>query len=536
MGQSTKKNLLIAAAYALVLITGMLLGPKFEKENSDLKNGAFLPFGMSSRHDKMGQLMQIIQNNYVDSVNLDTLQHKAIEGIIKQLDPHTIYLSPAEVRMLSEDLEGNFNGIGIEYYILNDTVLVTAVNNNGPAYEAGVLPGDQILKINNKSIAGTHVTGKMVVEQIRGPRGTSMMLSLKRGPQMKQVKVVRNKITISSIDAAYLLNKGTGYIKISRFGDQTDEDFLAALERLQNQGMKNLVLDLRQNGGGYLSSATALASQFLKEKSLIVYTQGLHEPRTDYFSTGKGQFEKGQLVVLIDENSASASEIIAGAVQDLDRGIIIGRRSFGKGLVQQQFNFGDGSALNLTIARYYTPSGRSIQKPYQNGAEAYYQEVAQRLKNGELSSDGNISDTLFNKQHTYLTRSGKVVYGGGGIMPDIYIPIDTSGLTNYYTSVSRKGIVNEFVFRHLINFNAKPSQPEVFLQNFTISKSQYDELVKLAAARNITSNGQQIQLSKKAIENDAKALLVRYYFGDEAFYKLLNNNDQAIARSLEVFK
>lgn len=537
MGTSTRKNLFIAAGYASVLITGMILGPKFAREDANSKNGSFLPFGLGDRSEKINKILQTIDQNYVDSVRIDTIQNKAIEEIISQLDPHTSYLSPADARLLSEDLEGNFNGIGIEYYILNDTILITSVTPKGPASKAGLLRGDRILKINQVLAAGKNISPREVVQQIRGISGTPVQLQVKRDDKIKTFKIVRGKITISSIDVSYMLDDETGYIKISRFGDQTDEDFVNALIWLQNKGLQNLVLDLRQNGGGYLNSATTLADQFLANKKLIVYTEGLHEPRTDYYATDAGRFEGGKLVVLIDENSASASEIVAGAVQDLDRGTIIGRRSFGKGLVQEQFDFGDGSALNLTVARYYTPSGRSIQKSYKNGLADYHDEVSLRMKNGELTSDGKyLDDTSDNKQKTYITQSGKVVYGGGGIMPDIYVPIDTSGYTPYYYDLNAKGVINDFVFKYLALNATQYKKLDHLLSAFKLTQSGYEQLQQMAARQGIIGNERQAALSRKLIETDLKALLARYFFGDEGFYKALNADDRVITRSMEVLK
>ena len=537
MRSPTKRNMFIAAGYSAVLIAGLVLGPRLVHENQNSKNGSFIPFGLSNRSAKVEQVIQIINENYVDSVKLDTIEDMAIQEILKHLDPHSAYLAPEEAQLLSDDLEGNFNGIGIEYYILNDTLLITSVNPGGPASKAGLKHGDKILAINKKPVAGIRITAKNVVERIRGKRGSSVELLVKRDSVRKIYSVLRDKIVVSSIDAAYLLSEQVGYIKISKFGSQTDEDFYQSLLKLKKQGMKNLILDLRDNGGGYLNSATALADQFLKNKELIVYTQGLHEPRTDYFASSKGDFEDGKLVVLIDENTASASEIVAGAVQDLERGTIIGRRSFGKGLVQEQFDFGDGSALNLTIARYYTASGRSIQKSYKKGNEAYYHEVQNRFRNGELTSDGKtLSDTLYNKSKSYTTKSGKLLYGGGGIMPDIYIPVDTSGFTEFYYALSGKGVLNEMVYNYLVKNNPGFSSAEDMIRNFSLSNQDIKMMVQIAASRKIRASESQVELSRKEIETQLKALFARYYFGDEGYYKALNSGDQAISRSLEVFK
>jgi carboxyl-terminal processing protease len=537
MKSGTKKNILIAAGYSVVLIAGLILGPKLVRENQNSRNGSFLPFGLSNRSAKVEQVIQIINENYVDSVKLDTIQDIAIQEILKQLDPHSAYLAPEEAQLLSDDLEGNFNGIGIEYYIINDTLLVTSVNPGGPAFKAGLKHGDKILAINKKAVSGIRITSTKIVEQIRGKKGSSVELLVKRDTVNKNFNVLRDRIVVSSIDADYMLGDQTGYVKISKFGAQTDEDFHASVLKLKKQGMKNLILDLRDNGGGYLNSATALADEFLRDKELIVYTKGLHEPRTDYFASSKGEFEDGKLVILIDENTASASEIVAGAVQDLERGTIIGRRSFGKGLVQEQFDFGDGSALNLTIARYYTASGRSIQKSYKKGNQAYYSEVNDRLKNGELSSDGKgLSDSLFNKNKSYTTKSGKLVFGGGGIMPDIFIPVDTSGYTELYSTLTIKGVLNEMLYNHLVRNTQKFNSAEEIIRNFELSDQDMKKIVQIASARKIKADLTQLKTSRNEIETQLKALFARYHFGEEGYYKALNSGDQAISRSLEVFK
>lgn len=533
----TKKNILIAAGYSVVLMAGLFLGPKFVRENQDSTNGSFIPFGLSDRSTKVEKVMRIINENYVDSVKLDTVEGMAIQEILNHLDPHSAYLAPEDAQLLSDDLEGSFNGIGIEYYILNDTLLITSVNQGGPAFKAGLKHGDKILAINNKEVVGLGITPKSLVDQIRGKRGSTVEVLIKRDTLRKRFSILRDNIIVSSIDAAYRISEQTGYIKISKFGARTDVDFHSSLIKLKQQGMKSLILDLRDNRGGYLNSATALVDEFLRNRELIVYTQGLHEPRTDYYASSKGDFEEGKLVILIDENTASASEIIAGAVQDLERGTIIGRRSFGKGLVQEQFDFGDGSALNLTTARYYTASGRSIQKSYKKGNAAYYDEVKNRYSNGELSSNGKrITDSLYNKNQAFTTKSGKILYGGGGIMPDIYVPVDTNTYSDFYYELSAKGVLNDILYNHLVQQNPVYRSPEDLFKDFRLSDADIRKLSQMAAKKSIKVSEEQIRMAKSEIEDQLKALMARYYFGEEGFYKAMNSNDLVISRSLEVLK
>lgn len=536
---STRKNLLIAACYSGALVLGMILGPKFQRENLNSRNGSFKIFQTEGDGGKVEQVLNIIRENYVDPVKTDTLQNLAIDEILNNLDPHSTYLPPVEARMFTDDMEGNYNGIGIEYQLLNDTLIITHINKTGPAAKAGLQSGDQVIRIENQNIAGVRITPTKIVGLIRGRQSTLVELTVRRYGLHEDVvfKVPREKVTVSSIDVSYLLPNKVGYIKISKFGAKTDEDFLAELRRLKKQGMQGLIVDLRGNGGGYLNAATALADQFLADEQLIVYTQGEHEPRTDYFATDVGDYEKGKLVVLIDEGTASASEIIAGALQDLDRATIIGRRSFGKGLVQEQFNFGDGSALNLTVARYFTPSGRSIQKPYTKGKIEYFKEISNRIKNGELVFDQkHLTDSLFATRDKYFkTVSGRVVFGGGGVMPDIYVPIDTTGHTPLYYSLSSKAVLNEFVYSYLIK-KARPASLSELLAHFNLSKAQYDQLQALAAKKKITFTLKEFDEAREVIMLDIKALLARFYFGEDAYYRVLNETDNMIRRSLAALK
>lgn len=530
----TKNNLFIAACYAATLALGMFLGPKFSKENSNSRNGAFIPFS-SSRDTKIEQVLKLINEKYVDPVKTDSLEHFAINEILERLDPHSHYLSPKEAAYLDEDLEGHFDGIGIEYFILNDTLLVTHVISDAPAFKAGVNSGDKIIRVDKKNIAGTGISAAEAAKLLRGKKGTSVRLLLKPmdGGAEREVSVKRAQISVSSVDAAYMLDQERGYIKISRFGAATHSDFKAALSRLRSKGMKSLVLDLRENGGGYLNAAAELADEFLPDRKLIVYTKGQHEPRTDYYAAVKGHFENGKLAILVDENTASASEIVAGAVQDLDRGIIVGRRTFGKGLVQEQFNFSDGSVLNLTVARYYTPSGRSIQRPYENGAGDYYHDILNRSADSTARKKTQGSGFPAGDQ-TFKTASGRLMYGGGGITPDLYVAADTSGYNSFYYQISDKGILQDYLFTHLVK-NEKPSKDD-FLNYFKISEQQYSELVSASRFKGIKAGREVIDAARPILKQELKALLGRYYFGDEMFFKVLNSSDKTIQRSVEALK
>lgn len=533
MQSSTKSNLLIAACYSGILALGMAVGPKFGRENDHIKGGA--AFLSNGKNEKVEQVLNIIKENYVDPVKVDTLQNLAINQILSHLDPHSSYLPPVKARDQSQDLEGNYTGIGIEYLLLNDTMLVTNVKN-GPAARSGIVSGDKILQINNKKVTGPETKTKEIISLIKGRTGTTVnLLVKKRGEQKnKLISVKRDKIVVSSIDVAYMVSPTVGYIKISKFGARTDEDFVTEISRLQRKGMTSLILDLRHNGGGYLSAATALADEFLPDKQLIVYTQGVHEPKTDYFATKAGKFEKGKLVLLVDETTASASEVLAGAIQDLDRGVVIGRRSFGKGLVQEQFNFGDGSALNLTVARYFTPLGRSIQRPYKMSTEDYYAEASKRLEKNEQVAEMTRDSSKIKKQ-MYKTTSGRVLYGGGGISPDIYIPVDTSAFNAYYYALRARGILTEYVFSHMIQ-EYHPTSIKQLLTEFNVNDEQYKRLVAIAEKQGVKMPPKTIAIARDAVNREIKAVLAKFYFEEKAYYKVLNASDKAVLRSLQELK
>ncbi|WP_442794590.1 S41 family peptidase [Pelobium manganitolerans] len=528
-------------SYVLVALVaafiGVVLGATYE-QNRSAGNNLGLPDFALSGNQKLDKILRVIKTNYVDSVNTDSLQALAIDDILSSLDPHTVYLPPKQAKSQNEDLEGNFDGIGIEYFVLNDTVLVTSVRKAGPSAKAGLLPGDKIIAVNGEKLLVKGDTDR-AVNKLRGKSGSKVNVAVLRNGHNKPISldIERGRIVVSSIDVALMLRPGIGFIKISRFGANTAEDFAAQLNALQKKGMKSLILDLRGNGGGYLNAATALADQFLPDNQLIVYTQGLHEPRTDYRATADGSFQKGDLVILIDEGTASASEILAGAMQDLDRGWIIGRRSFGKGLVQEQFGFPDGSAMNLTIARYYTASGRSIQKSYAKGKENYKEELSRRFKHGDyVSLDSALSDSSFlSRQVKYKTLKGRTVYGGGGIMPDVFVPFDTTGFSAFYKKVSAKGLVQGFVYAKLINA-VTPNRfksAAAFKEEFHFGEQDYQKFLSYCASKEVIGDKKDVKTSRHLLESQIKAVLARYYFGDEGFYTITSTSDDFINAALE---
>lgn len=520
MRKETKRNLLVAATYGAVLFLGLLLGQNFTDENSRTGRNTLLPLSIIDNSGKVQRLIDLIADNYVDSIRTDELQDLAIDEIVAQLDPHSEYLRPNQARQQHETLEGSFEGIGIEYYILNDTLMTVGLIPDGPAQRAGMRVGDKLLAINGDTIAGRPISEKMLEKKIRGRRGTAIQIAIHRnGVDLPlPLKVMRDRVEVSSIDVAYLVDSVTAYIKISRFGARTAEDFERSLRNLKKQGAQQLILDLRENGGGYFNAATALASYFFDDKQLIVYTEGAHEPRVDYYSSADGLFGKGELAVLIDENSASASEIVAGAIQDLDRGVIVGRRSYGKALVQEQFGFGDGSALNLTVARYYTPLGRCIQKSYAVHSDSL-------LLTAELPVLGNVDTT------GYTTTSGKLVYGGGGISPDVFVPADSNRTSTLYRKIRKANLIETYVYGRLTKLVPTYSV-ENYLKGYFLPDKEYESFLQYIRDHDMAYTVQEANAAKSMVRSDIEALLGRYYFGSEAFFKVKNRSDEVIAQAL----
>lgn len=532
----TKKiNPFMPLYFALVLAAGVGLGYYFTFNTSLSPNSA--AFHSKGKGNKINNLLDYIEMQYVDTVNREQLENKTILSMLKSLDPHSDFIPASDFSAVNEPLEGNFDGIGVEFNIINDTIRVITPIIGGPSEKIGIKAGDKIIKVNGKNIAGIKVTNKQVFEQLRGKSGSPVTVSILRSNVKKSLDfaITRGEIPIYSIDVAYLLKPGIGFIKISRFAGTTYEEYLTAFNALSKQGMKKLVLDLRGNGGGFLKTAVELADEFLIDGLQIVYTEGKSHPKKVYNATTRGGFEKNSLVILIDEGSASASEIVAGALQDNDRATIIGRRSFGKGLVQDQIDLPDGSAVRLTIARYYTPTGRCIQKPYDKSLDAYYNEEYERYEHGELYSADSIR---LDKSKIYHTPGGKTVYGGGGIVPDVFVPLDTAKYSHSLNKLYNTGTLNTFAFEYTdLNRSQLLSTYKAasdFISNFKVSEKEISALENYLAAKKL--NTVTFSGKENGFSQILKALIGRNLFDKDAYYPILYENDNAILKAIEVLK
>lgn len=489
---------------------------------------------------KFGRLLRLVDSYYVDSANIDKLTEKAIVHLLSELDPHSVYMSKDEVDKMNEPLVGNFEGIGISFNIFKDTLLVTTTIAGGPSEKVGLRAGDRIVEVDSKIIAGKGIKNSDVFDMLRGNKGTTVNLKVlrKNTPGLLDFSIIRDKIPIYSLDASYMINESTGLIKLNKFSATTTEEFISAMKDLKKQNIKNLILDLRGNGGGYLKSAIEISEQFLNNNDLVVYTSGLNESKREYRATASGEFKKGNLVVLVDESSASASEIVSGAIQDWDRGIIIGRRSFGKGLVQKPYYLTDGSMVRLTTAHYYTPSGRCIQKPYEEGVDEYRDDYQKRLSNGEMFNADSIvfSDTL--KYKTLL--NGRTVHGGGGVMPDIFVPMDTSGHYPYVNRLRRNNIVNNFTLEYMDKNREelKSKYPDFnkFESKFEVSEEMISEIVENGVKEGIEKNEESLTFIKSDLKKEIKALLARDLYSRNDFYKIYYEDDESIIEALKVFE
>lgn len=489
---------------------------------------------------KLSLAAYVISTLYVDDVNEDKLTEDAIRAMLEQLDPHSTYLDPQEVKDMSASLDGSFDGVGIQFTMTNDTLYVIQTVAGGPSEKVGILAGDRIVEINDTVVAGVKMSTKDIMTRLRGKRGTKVDVTVLRKdvPDPIPFRITRDKIPVYSIDASYMVDKHTGYIRLSRFSATSVQEFVEAMLKLRRAGMKNLILDLQGNGGGYLNTAVKIADLLLADdNALIVYTEGRRSPRTEEKTSFKHLFPDGKLVVLVDEGSASASEIVSGAIQDWDRGVIVGRRTFGKGLVQRPVPLPDGSMIRLTTARYYTPSGRSIQKPYTKGeAKAYNEDLINRYNHGELSNADSIHfpDSL----KFYTLKNKRVVYGGGGIMPDYFIPIDTARYTDYHRDIAAKGLINQevtsYIDRNRKELNANYKNVDKFIATFEVDEKMLQDLKSLAEKEKIKYNEEEFQKSLPLIKAQLKALIARDLFDMSAYFKIMNQYNDSYQKALEL--
>lgn len=520
---------------SVVLCFGIYIGTRLQAPSGA---GSSLFTLSPTGFDKISDIITYIEQEYVDTVDKGKLMDLSIEKMLQSLDPHSSYITASDLNAANEPLEGNFEGIGVEFHIQDDTIMVVSAISGGPSEAVGIRSGDRIVEVNDTMVAGIGINNNDVMRKLRGPGGTKVRVKVFRRGTSKLLgfTITRGKIPIYSLDAAFMANPQTGYIRISRFAATTYDEFMQAADKLSQKGMSRMVIDLRGNPGGYLDAATKIADEFISEGKSLVYTEGKSRPRTDYDATGGGKYENLPVVVLIDEGSASASEILAGALQDWDRATIIGRRSFGKGLVQEQTVLPDGSAIRLTIARYYTPTGRSIQKPYKDGFEQYNNELSKRFDHQELL---NLDSIKFPDSLKYTTPNGKVVYGGGGIMPDEFVPIDTTDSSNpFFNLALAGGELTDFAYDYVDKNRPELSRfkdVETFQSKFHVSDITYNAFV-----RNVTSNvsnppdPRDIASASTYIKNLLKANIARQLFGGEGFYPIWLQSDPLYNKAIEV--
>lgn len=500
---------------------------------------AFAQFRPSPEGLKFERTLQLINGLYVDDTNTKELTEAAIRAMLSELDPHSTYLNEEEVKAMNEPLQGNFDGIGISFNMLTDTLYVMEVISGGPSQKVGILPGDKIIYVDNKLIAGVNINNQDVIKMLRGPKGTTVNVKVQRRgvSDLIEFRIVRDKIPITSIDATYMVTKDVGYIRLSRFGISSAKEFRDAEELLRKQGMKHLLLDLTDNGGGILQTANEIVDEFLGDGKVIVYTEGKNQPRYTMNATGNDELNGGRLVVLVNGASASASEILAGAIQDWDRGVVVGRRSFGKGLVQRQLPLPDGTMIRLTVARYYTPSGRSIQKPYEGGnIDAYNRDFINRYNRGELFEADSIHFPDSLKYKTLV--NGRTVFGGGGIMPDYFVPIDTTSSTMFHATLNARGVVNRTAISEVDNNRTqllrKYADVVSFMKEYQVTNSLEEKLKSIADEVEVEWNEEEYSKSRDLIFVQLKALIARDLYDSSAFFRIINEENDIYLEGLKI--
>ena len=531
--KNSKKAIYTPIVIALVLVAGMFIGRNLFPQKTE--NFVFTTSSESSYNDKINAILQLIHNNYVEKISVDSLTEIAIPQILENLDPHTSYLPPKVNDEAHESLDGNFDGIGVQFNIQNDTVMIINTISGGPSEKIGVLAGDRIVTVNDSVIAGIGITNDGVIKLLKGPAGTKVKISVKRKGinDLIAFEIIRDKIPLYSVDVSYMLNKNTGYIKISRFAGTTYDEFMKAADKLRKKGMTKLVMDLRDNGGGYLGEAVNIVDEFIPADKMIVFTKGAYRKQTEYKSTDNNALIDVKLAILINSWTASASEIVSGAIQDNDRGVIVGRRSFGKGLVQEEFDFKDHSGVRITTARYYTPAGRCIQKSYKDGYEQYYADIYKRAYDGELSE---ADSTKFPDSLKYKTPKGKIVYGGGGIMPDYFVPIDTSAFTSYYREITSKGLIYKFALTYSDEHRKELSTLQTFdkINTFLENKNISEKFFKYADGKNIKKSRHDIRLSEHAVNTRLKAYIARNIIDNQGYFPIIREIDNDLKKAVQI--
>ncbi|MEA1878566.1 MAG: S41 family peptidase [Bacteroidota bacterium] len=528
--RNSKFSIWLPVIISLSVVGGILLGNLAQRNAMNQR-----PLRVFSPPDKISSILNFVETNYVDSVDRKSLNESLVSEILKQLDPHSIYLPPRDLAVANETLRGNFDGIGVQFNMVEDTILVIRAINGGPSEKVGIMAGDRIVAVNDTIVAGVKMPEDSIIGMLRGLRNSKVRVGIQRKNVEDELEftITRGKIPLYSIDVSYMVTSEIGYIKTTTFSQSTYSEFETHLKKLRDEGCTKLILDLRDNGGGIMGPAIKLSDDFLPENSLIVYTEGHSRPREDFFST-KNQLGKDlELVILIDEGSASASEIVAGAIQDNDRGTIIGRRSFGKGLVQEQATLSDGSAIRLTTARYYTPTGRSIQKPYENGKTDYYMDIHRRFQQGEfLEKDSiHLPDSL-----KFITHGGKIVYGGGGIMPDVFVPYDTVGVTNYLRRVTNLGLVYKMALRYADNHRDELSifKTGLEINNYLKKQKLKEEFLAFIKENNGPAQTSQFAESEEIILTQLKAYIARNILDNDGFYPIILQIDTTLKAAIRV--
>ena len=531
--KNSKKAIYTPIIIALVLVAGMFIGRNLFPQKTE--NFNFTSATEASYNDKINAILQLIHTNYVEKISVDSLTEIAIPQILENLDPHTSYLPPKANDEAHESLDGNFDGIGVQFNIQNDTVMIINTISGGPSEKIGVLAGDRIVTVNDSLIAGIGISNEGVMKLLKGQAGTKVKIGVKRKGinGLIPFEITRDKIPLYSVDVSYMLNENTGYIKISRFAGTTYDEFMKAAAKLRKKGMTKLVMDLRDNGGGYLGEAVNIVDEFLPAGKMIVFTKGAYRKRTDYKSTENHSMIDVKLAILINAWTASASEIVSGAVQDNDRGVIIGRRSFGKGLVQEEFDFKDRSGVRITTARYYTPVGRCIQKSYKDGYEEYYADIYHRAYDGEFSS---ADSTKFPDSLKYTTPGGKIVYGGGGIMPDYFVAVDTSAYTSYYRALTAKGLIYRFALTFADEHRNELSALKTYdkINTYLEKNNVLKEFVTYAGNNGIKKNQQDLRFSKHVINTRLKAYIARNIFDNKGYYPIIREIDIDLQKAIQI--